>query len=565
MPEEQSINNRFVILSDTGNDTECVDATLKFSGILKKDTTIEQNMEGMSVIHTGDFLDKKAPDLKVLEYFEALDRKVTDQGGFMKILAGNHEHEVWQKIVKGETFSIKGEPLFTLQQIIESIDLFYVDGPLLFIHSYPTVEFLKSLLKYKNETSNNLNRFNDDCYRKAFNSVSSLYQYSYVRDGLKKGYLLYEPLDIEGYFRKNGTEIVDLLKALEIDCIVHGHKPQQSGKQIDYEFQKWLPGIRIIGNDTKVREQGIGATIIRMDLGRESEVVFINSSNTNKKTRNKVKYLLRNSAPVSDAFCKQFEKIQHFKKRQKRLESLLEKHKDQIVSLESEIQEQQTSNLLLREELAERVEQIAKIDKEMQLYQGEIGKLKKEILVKDEKLTIKIKNKQSSSLLLKEESVEYSDQLREAYQKLEILQHQKKELEAELSIKQKQLITKAQIVSKTESSLDKHNQSTKQELAELKSTNLRLQKKLRESNLTRKQAVGYLRVCHDKSQQIFSSLEQCRNDKKTSEALHAEILEQESRLRQKIEKSRRILKIYSVLTTVVFFCLLLLFQFMDVF
>ena len=428
-------------------------------------------------MHTGDFLDKKMPDPKVTQYLGELQTSITGKGGSVKLLAGNHEHEIWQQISDGETFGLSGELISTLREFVESLDLFHVDGPFLFMHSYPTVEFLRALLHYKNVVGSNLNGFNNDHYKKAFRSAEALSQYSYTRSKRKDSDLLYEPANIESYYRKNGSEIATLLTALEIDCIIHGHKPQQSGTQADYEFQKWLPDIRIIGNDTKVSQHGIGATTVRMDLGRAPEILFINPANTNKKNRNKVKHLLRSSAPISSAFQAQSEEIIHFRKLQKRLEELSLEHDHQISQLKSGLAREKTSNLLLKEELAE---------------QG--------------------------------------DELVKAKMELDTLQAKKHDLATEII----QAISPADKETQTQN--DEHPLA--QENDTLLSTILQLKQKVVEHNQARKRAVGYLRACHNKTLELETQLERCHNDRSEAETIQSLTLDEEIARKRKAERSR---------------------------
>lgn len=249
--------------------------------------------------------------------------------------------------------------------MIESLDLFYVDGPLLFIHSYPTVEFLRVLLHYKNVTGNHLNRFNTDHYKKAFKSVEALNQYSYTNEGENENYLLYDPKNIGAHYRKNGSEIVTLLTELEIDCIIHGHRPLSSGIQVDYEFSKWIPQIRMIGNDTKVKLQGIGATLARMDAGRAVQFFFINQRSATKKNRKKVQHLLRLSAPISAPLHQQIIKSQQYRKLKNKIDAVCQEYENQQLQIENELQEQRQLHLLLQEELRQRDELYMEMQKKL--------------------------------------------------------------------------------------------------------------------------------------------------------------------------------------------------------
>jgi len=438
------------------------------------------------------------PDPKVIQYFEELEASITGKGGSIKLLAGNHEHEIWQQISDGETFGLSGELVSTLRELVESLDLFHVDGPFLFMHSYPTVEFLRALLHYKNVVGRNLNGFNNDHYKKAFRSTEALNQYCYTRSKRKDSDLLYEPANIESYYRKNGSEIATLLTALEIDCIIHGHKPQRSGTQADYEFQKWLPDIRIIGNDTKVSQLGIGATIVRMDLGRAPEILFINPANANKKNRNKVKHLLRGSAPISSVFQTQSEEILHFRKLQKRLEELSQEHNNQITQLKSGLERQETSNLLLKEELAGQGDELLKARTELDTHQSERHDLATEIM---------------------------------------------------------QAISPAD--KDTQTTNDEHPPD--QENDALLPTILQLKQKTGEHSQARKRAVGYLRACHNKTLELEAQLERYRNDSSEAETFQSLTLDEEIARRRKAERSGYIWRIYAIVVSIMLVLIVLTF------
>ena len=99
--------------------------------------------------------------------------------------------------------------------------------------------------------------------------------------------------DASRYYKKQGRLVSVVLAQLKIDIVVHGHRPQRSGVQVDYEFGKWIPKVRMIGNDTMVRRRGIGATIIRVASSGALDMVFINTKTESKKLRRKVQKYLR--------------------------------------------------------------------------------------------------------------------------------------------------------------------------------------------------------------------------------------------------------------------------------
>ncbi len=441
----------------------------------------------MSIIHTGDFLDKKAPDLQVPVFWEELREKVHASGGFINILAGNHEQEIWQKINNGETYGLPKHSLDSLCDLIESLDLFYVDGPLLFIHAHPTVEFLRVLLHYKNVTGNHLNNFNTDHYKKAFKSVEALNQYNYTRGRPNEHHLLYDPENIEAYYRKNGSEIAALLTKLEIDSIIHGHRPQRSGIQIDHEFSQWLPEIRMIGNDTRIRLKGIGATLVRMDVGRAAQVVFINQKTANKKTRKKVRHLLRHSAPHSAVHHQKIIESQQYRKLKNQIDTMSEEHKYQQLQTESELQEQRTSHLLLQEELREQDELHIQTREKLKSFEAINHQLEKELLERDEQ----------------------------------------QQLDEELPI-----FEAPDLPLENEQQQNERNLINEQALKVLESSNIQLQQSLEESSHTRRQAVDYLRLSHDANRRMSQELKQCINDRSEAEKTHGLTLKSEQELKQ---------------------------------
>jgi len=283
----------YIVFSDTDNDVNSVRNTLRFAGILNKKDEIKESMEGITILHTGDLIDKKKPDLAVVQYWQHLQKDALTKGGHLKLIAGNHEQEVWQNIMDSRDCGIEPMQDKRFNEFIESLDLFYVAGPVLFIHGYPTLEFLEVLLHFKETTGKELNCFNTDHYKKAFRSINAMRQYAYTRDNRKTHYLLYDVADASRYYKKQGRAVGAVLARLKIDIVVHGHRPQRSGVQVDYEFEKWIPGIRMVGNDTMVRRRGIGASVISVSSNGALDIVFINTKTISKKLRKKVRKILR--------------------------------------------------------------------------------------------------------------------------------------------------------------------------------------------------------------------------------------------------------------------------------
>ena len=284
---------RCIVFSDTDNCMNSLKNTLRFAGILNEKDELTDNLEGIGIFHTGDLIYKKNPDPSVVEYWQLLQQDALAKGCHVKLIVGNHEQEIWQKIMTGEKFGMRAEQVHWLNEFIESLDLFYVAGSILFIHGYPTLEFLQTLLHFKQVTGKDLNSFNTDHYKKAFISVSAMRQYSYERERRRTHYLLYDVADASHYYKKQGRVVSAVLAQLKIDIVVHGHRPQRSGVQVDYEFGKWIPKVRMIGNDTMVRRRGIGATVIRVAPSGAVDIDFINTKTASKKLRRKVQKDLR--------------------------------------------------------------------------------------------------------------------------------------------------------------------------------------------------------------------------------------------------------------------------------
>ncbi|MCP3868286.1 MAG: hypothetical protein GY703_09380 [Gammaproteobacteria bacterium] len=279
----------FVILSDTDNDLASAKNTLSYIGLLKNDGELINDLSGITLIHTGDFIDKKGPDFSAVEYWLWLQEGARSRGGSVKYIAGNHEQEIWQKIRAGKVYNRNTKQTRELSEFIGSMDLFHVVGSTLFMHGYPTLEFLRVLLHFHQVTGKDLNAFNLDHYRRAFGSIDGLKQYSYTREDRKLNYLLYDLPDASRYYKKQGQKIGDILMSLGIATVVHGHRPQRSGIQMDFEFNQWIPGVRMIGNDTIVKRRGIGATVIRDVPGEELMIRFINRKAASSAQQRKIR------------------------------------------------------------------------------------------------------------------------------------------------------------------------------------------------------------------------------------------------------------------------------------
>ena len=158
-------------------------------------------------------------------------------------------------------------------------------------------------MHFKEVKGKDLNCFNTDHYKKAFRSINAVKQYAYVRERRQANYLLYDVVNASRYYKKHGRLVGDVLAQLGIDIVVHGHRPQRSGVQVDYEFGKWIPNVRMIGNDTMVRRKGMGATVITATASETPNIIFINTKNRSSKLRRKVqKELLKSSISSCESY-----------------------------------------------------------------------------------------------------------------------------------------------------------------------------------------------------------------------------------------------------------------------
>ena len=299
--EDPAFFGRCIVFSDTDNCMNSLKKTLRFAGILNEKDELTDNLNGISIFHTGDMIDKKNPDPSVVKYWQRLQQDALAKGCHVKLIVGNHEQEIWQRIMTGEKYGMRAEQVRWLNEFIEGLDLFHIAGSILFIHGYPTLEFLRTLLHFQEVTGKDLNSFNTDHYKRALISVNAMRQYSYVRERRQTHYLLYDVADASRYYKKHGRMVSAVLEKLKINIVVHGHRPQRSGVQVDYEFGKWIPKIRMIGNDTMVRSRGIGATVIRVSPGGTVDINFINKKTKSEKLRRKVRKNLMEPLISSDA------------------------------------------------------------------------------------------------------------------------------------------------------------------------------------------------------------------------------------------------------------------------
>jgi len=283
---------RVLAIGDCENETDAVHASLRFAGILDKRGKIKRKSSGAQIVQTGDLLHKNGPNPAVIHFWQGLRNAAKKAGCSLHIVAGNHELEIWRRLHSKQRLGLSSTEQRSMLGFIRSMQLFHAEGSVLFIHGYPTVNLLRHMQAYLVRTGKRLNDYNQDHFQQAFDDPQKLARYAYPRRNACRGSLLHDVLDPTRYYRRHGREIAALLDSFGIDLVIHGHRPERSGVQTDYELQRWLPGIRMINNDIQLRLQGLGATVIRQDEQGPANIIFINKDNSTPKHRKLVRRLL---------------------------------------------------------------------------------------------------------------------------------------------------------------------------------------------------------------------------------------------------------------------------------
>jgi len=292
-PAKPKPQRRLVVVGDCENDVDSVQASLRFLGLLGKRGQLKARARGTQIVQTGDLLHKNGPSPDVVRFWEGLRSAAEADGYALHLVAGNHELEIWRRLRAGERLGLSRPEQGQVRELIRRMQLFHVDGSMLFIHGYPTVELLRDMQVYRAKTGKSLNDYNRDCFQPSFDDPARLARYSYPRRNTARGCLLHDAPDPRRYYRLHGGKVAALLASLGLDTVVHGHRPERAGVQTDYEWQQWIPGVRMINNDIQLRLQGLGATVIRqMDRGA-ADVLFVNANSATAESRAQARRLLR--------------------------------------------------------------------------------------------------------------------------------------------------------------------------------------------------------------------------------------------------------------------------------
>lgn len=266
--QQDGLMPRFVVvLSDTDNDIKAVQYALQIVGVCNQHGDWREKIRGIRVIHTGDWLNKWEPSIEMLDYFRHLSRTVPS-GCDLKILNGNHELEILKRAEKGD-FAHLGEKRLAF---IRSRDLLHVYGRTLFLHGYPTCSLLRFLQQIKDEKKG-LNRFNERVRKAFYEGRHALFRKGdgkVLMGNINQARRYYRQPCMDGEIQ--GVKISKFLKAMEIDTVVHGHRPNIL-VQKDDEFRLETPGIRIVNNDNQPKKSLLGAAIV----DPKGDVIFLNT------------------------------------------------------------------------------------------------------------------------------------------------------------------------------------------------------------------------------------------------------------------------------------------------
>lgn len=248
--ERSPREERFVSLSDIHNDIFALRASLMQKKLIGKHGNWKRGLESVSLVITGDSINKKNPNPEVLRYLHHLHETVPE-GCTMSILVGNHELNILMREAEGIDTGLGEEHIefFGNMQVVNK------QGPILFLHRYPSLAQLQELeAQYcecggvvPNEEWHINTRFRDAFATRKENPSASRAVFQACDDGGENSAL--EGLPAKEYYEKYGEAVRDILTRMGITVVIHGHKRQASGGQ---QFEEYIPGILMIDNDTGV-------------------------------------------------------------------------------------------------------------------------------------------------------------------------------------------------------------------------------------------------------------------------------------------------------------------------
>ncbi|MEO5348046.1 MAG: metallophosphoesterase [Magnetococcus sp. YQC-3] len=276
-----------LVLSDTDNDFRTVLRILWFVGLCDQNGCWMPGLPNIQVIHTGDWLNKWAPNPYVLDGFKRLQETTPDQCQLI-LLNGNHELSVLQMADQGLRTPLTADDL----AFIRRQHLLHIEQETLFLHGYPSTDLLLILKQFQREGTER-EAFNTRLQRLFFDGSYPLFREARslrIIGDIKTPRLYYNQKNQNGLLR--GNQMAALLRELEVATVIHGHKPGSAIQQ-DRELQEEVPGIRLINNDNRIQQTGWGGLL----LSDQGDTVFINphtlrAAGSEKNLRKRLRKLL---------------------------------------------------------------------------------------------------------------------------------------------------------------------------------------------------------------------------------------------------------------------------------
>lgn len=224
-----------LVIGDTEGDVQTLKRNLALLGIVDERGVVNagrEELSGMVLLDEGDAIRKQAPDGTYFAYMRDLDQATPD--GFRTVsLAGNHELERLRTGLNRpqvKAIERQGMKADWLLDVIKGMDVFHLKAPLLYLHGYPTIEFMRLLWREfgaKQKDSELLNAHFRDAIRKGGSNIDN---WCYKRDS-RKNLLLYDVGDAARYFADHAKEMVAICRQLGVHTIVIGHRPCVTGMQ----------------------------------------------------------------------------------------------------------------------------------------------------------------------------------------------------------------------------------------------------------------------------------------------------------------------------------------------
>jgi len=287
-----------IAITDTHNDTEAIKRNLHLHDVVDKDGEWKKKAHNIRIIHTGDVINKEKPEKKSLEYIFHL-KETAPETCSVEVLAGNHE--ISYTLGKNEP----PEKVGSKREFIAKMSVVSSEGPILFIHGYPTIELLREILSHGSREEG-IKAINEQFREAMRESISGnhekLKRFSYAKsDGSDGEHPLFWKVLPKDYYLKNGKETEELLEKLGIDIVVHGHVSRQEGVQDVGEFQKnnLMTNTTFINNDVRVSDRkkldpgetggnAWGSLKINLNNGHNGEMAVSGLEFVNKNTYNKL-------------------------------------------------------------------------------------------------------------------------------------------------------------------------------------------------------------------------------------------------------------------------------------